>query len=118
MCFGTVFKLGAVGAAVVYCLFAGLAAGRSGFGSGAAQFGRTFAVWRGFGAGNAFNCLLWRAISKLVSWFVLGWVTEDGSYVTNEFISYVRPLIQGDVSPVMVDGIPRHLYTPKELSER
>ena len=46
------------------------------------------------------------------------WVTEDGSYVTNEFISYVRPLIQGDVSPVMVDGIPRHLYTPKELSER
>ena len=46
------------------------------------------------------------------------WVNEDGSYVTNEFLSYVRPLIQGDVSPVMVDGIPRHLYTPKELSER
>ena len=38
------------------------------------------------------------------------WVTEDGSYVTDEFVSYVRPLIQGDVSPVMVDGIPRHLY--------
>ena len=38
------------------------------------------------------------------------WVTEDGSYVTDEFINYVRPLIQGDVSPVMVDGIPRHLY--------
>lgn len=46
------------------------------------------------------------------------WVTEDGTYVTNDFISYVRPLIQGDVSPVMVDGIPRHLYTPKELSEK
>ena len=46
------------------------------------------------------------------------WVTPDGTYVTNEFISYVRPLIQGDVSPVMVDGIPRHLYTPKELSHR
>lgn len=38
------------------------------------------------------------------------WVTEDGSYVTDEFVNYVRPLIQGDVSPVMVDGIPRHLY--------
>ena len=38
------------------------------------------------------------------------WVTEDGSYVTDDFVSYVRPLIQGDVSPVMVDGIPRHLY--------
>ena len=46
------------------------------------------------------------------------WVIEDGTYVTGEFISYVRPLIQGDVSPVMVDGIPRHLYTPKELSQR
>lgn len=46
------------------------------------------------------------------------WVTKDGTYVTNEFVSYVRPLIQGDVSPVMVDGIPRHLYTPKELSQR
>ena len=38
------------------------------------------------------------------------WVTEDGTYVTDEFISYVRPLIQGDVSPIVVDGIPRHLY--------
>lgn len=40
------------------------------------------------------------------------WVNGDGTYVTNEFITYVRPLIQGDVSPVMVDGIPRHLYKP------
>ncbi len=38
------------------------------------------------------------------------WVNEDGTYVTSEFVSYVKPLIQGDVSPVMVDGIPRHLY--------
>ena len=46
------------------------------------------------------------------------WVNEEGTYVTNEFISYVKPLIQGDVSPVMVDGIPRHLLTPTELSYR
>lgn len=38
------------------------------------------------------------------------WVNEEGDYVTEDFISYVRPLIQGDVSPVVVDGIPRHLY--------
>ncbi len=43
------------------------------------------------------------------------WVNKEGTYVTEEFITYVEPLIQGDVSPVMVDGIPRHLYTPKEL---
>lgn len=40
------------------------------------------------------------------------WVNKEGTYVTDEFITYVRPLIQGDVSPVMVDGIPRHLYRP------
>lgn len=38
------------------------------------------------------------------------WVNEEGNYVTDEFVNYVRPLIQGDVSPVMVDGIPRHLF--------
>lgn len=38
------------------------------------------------------------------------WVNKEGDYVTEDFISYVRPLIQGDVSPVVVDGIPRHLY--------
>ncbi|MFR5243853.1 MAG: 6-phosphofructokinase [Clostridium sp.] len=42
------------------------------------------------------------------------WITEDGTYVTDEFINYVRPLIQGDVSPVMVDGIPRYLYHKKK----
>ena len=42
------------------------------------------------------------------------WMNEEGDYVTEEFVSYVRPLIQGDVSPIMVDGIPRHLYKPEE----
>lgn len=46
------------------------------------------------------------------------WINKDGTFVTEEFIDYVKPLIQGDVSPVMVDGIPRHLYTPKELYKK
>lgn len=44
------------------------------------------------------------------------WINKAGNYVTEEFIDYVQPLIQGDVSPIMVNGIPRHLITPKELS--
>lgn len=40
------------------------------------------------------------------------WINEEGTYVTDEFLTYVKPLIQGDVSPIMVDGIPRHLYVP------
>ncbi len=38
------------------------------------------------------------------------WITEDGTYVTEDFIDYVRPLIQGDYPCVMVNGLPRHLY--------
>ena len=37
------------------------------------------------------------------------WINEDGTYVTEEFLDYVRPLIQGDYPSVMVEGIPRHL---------
>ena len=40
------------------------------------------------------------------------WINEEGTYVTDEFINYARPLIQGEVNPIMVDGIPRHLYVP------
>lgn len=42
------------------------------------------------------------------------WITKDGTYVTEEFIDYVRPLIQGDSPSVMVGGIPRHLYMSKK----
>ena len=42
------------------------------------------------------------------------WMNAEGDYVTEDFVSYVRPLIQGDVQPIMVDGIPRHLYKPEE----
>ncbi len=46
------------------------------------------------------------------------WINKDGNYVTDEFITYVSPLIQGDVAPIMVDGIPRHLLSPKELYQK
>ncbi len=37
------------------------------------------------------------------------WVNKDGNYVTEEFLSYVKPLIQGDYPPFMVNGLPQHL---------
>ena len=37
------------------------------------------------------------------------WITKSGDYVTEEFLDYVRPLIQGQYSPMMVEGLPRHL---------
>jgi 6-phosphofructokinase 1 len=37
------------------------------------------------------------------------WINKAGDYVTEEFLDYVRPLIQGHYMPMMVEGLPRHL---------
>ena len=36
-------------------------------------------------------------------------INEAGNDVTDEFISYARPLIMGELQPVMKDGVPQHL---------
>lgn len=38
------------------------------------------------------------------------WINEEGDYVTADFINYVKPLIQAELTPMMTDGLPRHLY--------
>ncbi len=47
-----------------------------------------------------------------------GWINEEGDYVTDEFVAYARPLIQGALQPVMVNGLPKHLPVPDGLRER
>ncbi len=42
------------------------------------------------------------------------WINEEGTNVTEDFVDYVRPLIQGDYPCMMVGGLPRHLYLPVE----
>lgn len=37
------------------------------------------------------------------------WIINDGTYVSKELVDYIKPLIQGELTPVMVDGLPRHL---------
>ena len=41
------------------------------------------------------------------------WIVNDGTYVSEEFDVYARPLIIGELSPFMVDGLPRHLFIDK-----
>ena len=41
------------------------------------------------------------------------WINEDGDYVTEEFVNYVKPLIQGELQPFMVNGLPQHLVVKK-----
>ena len=39
----------------------------------------------------------------------LEWITEDGTNVSQELINYIRPLIQAELSPIMITGQPRHI---------
>ncbi len=37
------------------------------------------------------------------------WIINDGTGISQEALDYMRPLIQGEVYPYMVDGLPRHI---------
>ena len=37
------------------------------------------------------------------------WITEDGCDVNEGYVKYARPLIMGELQPLYVNGVPRHL---------
>lgn len=37
------------------------------------------------------------------------WIKSNEVYVTDEFLDYVRPLIQEELTPIYIDGLPKHL---------
>ena len=41
------------------------------------------------------------------------WLNREGNYVTEDFLDYIEPLIQGDYPPFMVNGLPQHLVMKK-----
>ena len=43
----------------------------------------------------------------------LEWITQDGSYVSDEFIKYALPLIQGDAKAPLEEGLPRFAQLKK-----
>ena len=38
------------------------------------------------------------------------WITKNGTDVSDDFLAYPQPLIQGDVSHIMENGLPKYLY--------
>ena len=38
------------------------------------------------------------------------WISEDGSDITEDFIRYARPLIQGEVKVPVENGVPKFAY--------
>jgi 6-phosphofructokinase len=42
----------------------------------------------------------------------LEWISDDRTQMKQEFIDYAKPLIQAELTPVYVSGLPRHIYLP------
>ena len=53
-------------------------------------------------------------IANLEKKIPAGWISEDGISVTEDFMEYARPLILGELTPYMVDGLPKHLVYRKK----
>ncbi|NLL91503.1 MAG: 6-phosphofructokinase [Ruminococcaceae bacterium] len=49
------------------------------------------------------------AVANLKKDVPRNWINEEGNYVTDEFIEYVLPLIQGEVEQFYYRGTPKHI---------
>ena len=43
----------------------------------------------------------------------LEWVNADHTAMTDEFLAYALPLIQAELTPIYVEGLPHHIYLPE-----
>jgi 6-phosphofructokinase 1 len=39
----------------------------------------------------------------------LEWITENGTNVSEDLVNYIKPLIQAELTPIMITGQPRHI---------
>ena len=46
------------------------------------------------------------------------WITDDGFFVKEQFLSYARPLIEGEVQPIIEGGLPRYIRFKKHFIGR
>ena len=53
------------------------------------------------------------AIANLEKMVPDHFITEDGCQITEDFLAYLRPLIQGELYPIFKDGLPMHLVRRK-----
>ncbi len=49
-------------------------------------------------------------VANLEKKIPLEWINADHTDMLPEFLDYARPLIQAELTPVYIDGLPRHIY--------
>ena len=40
----------------------------------------------------------------------LSWMNANHTQMTDEFLAYARPLIQAELTPLYIAGLPHHIY--------
>ena len=50
-----------------------------------------------------------REIANIEKKVPLEWIINDGTYVSDDLVDYIRPLIQAELTPIMIKGQPRHI---------
>ena len=50
-----------------------------------------------------------KAIANVEKTVPQEWIINDGTGVSQEAIDYMSPLIQGEIYPYMVNGLPKHI---------
>ena len=62
---------------------------------------------------NGYNCTPAaydiNKIANEVKFVPDSWITPDGTYVTEEFVNYARPLIEGVPELIYENGLPKHI---------
>ena len=54
-----------------------------------------------------------REIANLEKKVPLEWINESRTGMTEDFLAYALPLIQAELTPIFVEGLPRHIYLPE-----
>jgi 6-phosphofructokinase 1 len=69
--------------------------------------------------GDEYVCTLGEAplseVANVEKKVPLEWITPEGNYVTDDFIKYCRPLIEGEVEVPMKNGLPDYVSIDKTL---
>lgn len=69
--------------------------------------------------GDEYVCTLGEAplsaVANVEKKVPLEWINEEGNYVTEDFIKYARPLIEGEVAVPMKNGLPDYVTIDKTI---
>ena len=69
--------------------------------------------------GDEYVCTLGEAplsaVANVEKKVPLEWINEEGNYVTEDFIKYARPLIEGEVAVPMKNGLPDYVTIDKTV---